>query len=87
MCKICTMGGGMMKDKEAEVKKVWNSLDEDTKLAVTQYIFTALVAHAESGGSYRHLIYGRLGFSNKAYSYLYPEGMIISNHFEIPEGE
>ncbi len=69
------------KDKEDE--RVWSNLDEDIKLAVTRYIMKALVEHAQSGGSYRYLIYERLGFSIKAYAYLYPEGMTISNNFNL----
>lgn len=79
------MAGKKLKkvDLSKQAERVWNNLDEDIKLAVTLYVMEALVEHAQGGGSYRHLIYGRLGFSTKAYSYLYPAGMTISNNFNI----
>lgn len=66
-------------------KAIWEKTDEDTKLALTLYVMEQIWEHAKDGGSYRSLIYSRLGFSIKAYSYLYPVGMNISNEFEVKE--
>lgn len=58
--------------------------DYQTKLAVTAWVFENLVKHAEEGGSYRYLIYNRLGFDIDAYVSLYEAGgMIISNEFDL----
>ena len=39
--------------------------------------------HAKEGGSYRYLIYDRLGFGMEAYVPLCEDGMTISNEFDI----
>jgi hypothetical protein len=61
----------------------------DTKLAIAAWVFQAIVAHAREGGTFRHLIYGRLGFEPDAYVPLYEAGgMTISNEFQLsPEAE
>lgn len=66
-----------------EIKAIWDSLDEETRLAVTHYVMDAIWEHAIKGGTYRHLIYDRLGFSKDAYSYLYPVGHNISNFLKM----
>lgn len=71
--------------KKPDHKAIWEKTDEDTKLALTLYVMEQIWEHAKDGGSYRSLIYSRLGFSIKAYSYLYPVGMNISNEFEVKE--
>jgi hypothetical protein len=55
----------------------------DHKLAVTQWVFKHLVEHAKEGGSYRHLIYQRLGFDIDAYIPLCDDGLTISNEFTL----
>lgn len=58
--------------------------DNETKLAVTAWVFRNIVNHAMQGGSYRHLIYDRLGFGTEAYVPLYDAGgMEISNEFDM----
>lgn len=58
--------------------------DYDTKLAITAWVFEHIVNHAKQGGSYRYLIYSRLGFGPDAYVPLYEAGgMEISNEFDL----
>lgn len=65
-------------------EKLLNECDYDTKLAVTAWVFKNIVEHAEDGGSYRYLIYERLGFGPDAYVPLYEAGgMTISNEFDL----
>lgn len=58
--------------------------DYDTKLAVTAWVMENIVKHAKEGGSFRYLIYSRLGFESDAYLPLYDAGgMEISNEFDL----
>lgn len=57
--------------------------DYETKLAVTAWVFKHIVEHANSGGSYRYLIYHRLGFGMDAYVPLCSDGLDISNNFDM----
>ena len=67
-----------------ELDELVEKCDYDTKLAVTAWVFKHIVDHAKEGGSYRYLIYDRLGFSPDAYIPLYEAGgMDISNEFSI----
>lgn len=59
--------------------------DPDTRLAVTQWVMNAIVDHAREGGSYRYLIYDRLGFGPEAYVPLCSSGLTISNDFDLNE--
>jgi len=60
----------------------------EQRLAVAGWVFKHVVAHAKEGGSYRYLIYKRLGFGPDAYVPLYlAGGMEISNHFDLTEPE
>ena len=60
--------------------------DNETKLAVTAWVFRNIVDHAMEGGSYRYLIYDRLGFGPEAYVPLYDAGgMEISNEFDMSQ--
>jgi hypothetical protein len=64
--------------KEAEAK--WNELDNDTKILLTGHVFSKIKEHMKNPGSYRYLIYERLGFKSDAYVPLYfCGGMDISN--------
>jgi len=73
------------------MKKEWyedivEKTDNETKLAVTAWVFRNIVDHAEQGGSFRHLIYGRLRFGLDAYVPLYNAGgMEISNEFDMTQ--
>jgi hypothetical protein len=71
---------------EKTVEEVWESLTYDQRLAATAHVFQTLIKHASegSGGTFRYLIYDRLGFGPDAYSVLYEAGgMIISNEFDL----
>lgn len=58
--------------------------DYETKLAVTAWVMKNILDHAHDGGTYRHLIYIRLGFNTDAYApLLVAGGMEISNEFDI----
>ncbi len=70
---------------EKEPQEIWESLSYLQRLAATAYIFEQICKHAREGGTYRFLIYDRLGFNMDAYSHLYPEGMLISNGFDLKE--
>lgn len=62
--------------------------DYKTKLAVTAWVMENIVKHAEEGGSFRYLIYTRLGFDLDAYVTLYEAGgMTISNEFDLNSKE
>ena len=67
-----------------ELDELVEKCDYDTKLAVTAWVFKNIVDHAKEGGTFRYLIYNRLGFSPDAYVPLYEAGgMDISNEFRI----
>jgi hypothetical protein len=56
----------------------------DTKLAVTAWAMKHIVEHAQDPGSFRYLIYERMGFGPDAYVPLYEAGgMEISNEFDM----
>lgn len=58
----------------------------ETRLAITAQVIKAIVDHAKEGGSFRYLIYDRLGFGPDAYLPIYEAGgMDISNHFTLGE--
>lgn len=64
----------------------WEKLPDDLRKAITAYLFRVLVQHAKEGGSFRYLIYERLGFGADAYMPLYlAGGMTISNEFALTE--
>lgn len=63
-----------------ELDKLVEKCDYDTKLAITAWVFKQLTEHNKEGGSYRYLIYNRLGFTPDAYVPLYDAGGLeISN--------
>lgn len=68
-------------DKLAE--KLVEECPYDTKLAVTAWVMERIVDHARDGGTYRYLIYDRLGFGMDAYGVLLEHGMTISNEFDL----
>lgn len=69
-----------MNDSWEDVVK---NCDYETKLAVTAWVMEKIVEHAKEGGSYRYLIYQRLGFDMDAYTVLLADGMTISNEFDL----
>lgn len=72
-----------------EQQKYFNDLvencDPDTKLAITAWVMRHIVEHAKSGGTYRYLIYTRLGFGPEAYVPLCDDGLTISNEFNLED--
>lgn len=68
----------------SEHDRLLAAVDEETRLAVTAQVMRAIVDHAAEGGSFRYLIYDRLGFGFEAYVPLYNAGgMTISNEFTL----
>jgi len=77
-----------LKARFADIKERYPALVEacpyEMKLAVTAWVMRAIVQHAEQGGTFRVLIYHRLGFGPDAYVPLYDAGgMTISNEFDL----
>jgi hypothetical protein len=66
-----------------DLEELAKKCDPNTKLAVTAWVFKHIVDHAREGGSYRYLIYERLGFGTEAYVPLCEHGMTISNEFDL----
>lgn len=75
--------GDAMKSREDELDKLAETCDYDMKLAVTRWVMKHIVEHAEESGSYRYLIYDRLGFGPDAYAPLCSSGLTISNEFDL----
>jgi hypothetical protein len=74
-----------MKEIDETYPKLVEECPPETKLAVTAWVFKAIVDHATEGGTFRHLIYTRLGFGPDAYVPLCNAGgMEISNEFSLP---
>ena len=62
--------------------------DYDTRLAITAWVMKHILDHAKDGGSYRYLIYDRLGFDADAYGVLQEAGALdISNLFDLQKME
>jgi hypothetical protein len=62
--------------------------DYDTRLAITAWVCKHILDHAKDGGSYRYLIYDRLGFDMDAYGVLQEAGALdISNLFDLQKME
>lgn len=71
-------------DNEKYLAETLEQTPYDTKLAVTAWAIKHILAHAREGGSYRYLIYDRLGFDADAYGVLQTAGALeISNEFDI----
>jgi hypothetical protein len=57
--------------------------DNEVKIAVVRWAMKHIVDHAKEGGTYRYLIYDRMGFGPEAYAPLCSDGITISNDFDI----
>ena len=69
-------------------EKIWNSLDLETQLAAAAFVIKKIVDHGREGGTFRYLIYDRLGFGPEAYVPLYlAGGMHIANDFDLNNNE
>lgn len=66
-----------------DLDKLVEECDPTMKLAITAWVMKHIVDHARDGGSYRCLIYSRLGFDPDAYAVLLDDGMTISNEFDL----
>ena len=70
-------------EQDEEYAKMADGCDHDLKIAVTQWVMKHIVDHARDGGTYRYLIYDRLGFGPEAYAPLCHDGMTINNEFDL----
>lgn len=62
----------------------WEDIPYYVRLAAAAHVMKAICDHAKEGGSYRYLIYERLGFDLDSYAELYSAGgMDISNEFVL----
>lgn len=69
-------------------KRIWPTIPYEHRLAAAVHIFSEICEHARHTGSFRYLIYDRLGFDNNAYTDLYlAGGMDISNGFNLPNSD
>jgi hypothetical protein len=71
------------KKYDDKLAKMVEECDYELKLAITQWVMKHIVDHARDGGSYRYLIYDRLGFDADAYGVLLDDGMTLSNEFDL----
>jgi hypothetical protein len=71
------------KELDAYFDTLVEECDPEMKLAVTRWAMKHIVNHAREGGTYRYLIYDRLGFDASAYGILLSDGMTISNEFDL----
>lgn len=79
-----------LSERDADIRARYPKLVEEcpyeTRLAVAAWVMEHIVAHAQEGGTFRYLIYERLGFGLDAYVPLYTAGgMTISNEFNLGE--
>jgi hypothetical protein len=74
--------GKLMEEREKELDNLAETCDYDMKLAVTRWVMKHIADHGKEGGSYRYLIYERLGFGPDAYAPLCSDGLFISNEFD-----
>lgn len=64
-----------------ELDELVEQCPDDMKLAVTRWVFQNISKHMEEGGSFRYLIYNRMGFTGKAYTPLYDGGGLDISNF------
>lgn len=64
-----------------ELEELADSCPEDMKLAVTAWVFRNLSRHMDQGGSFRYLVYTRMGFDEKAYAPLWEAGGLEISNF------
>jgi hypothetical protein len=79
--------GEALHERDNDLDKLAETCDYEMKIAVTRWVMKHIVAHAEEGGSYRYLIYDRLGFEADAYAPLCRDGMTISNMFDLHQAD
>lgn len=80
--------GPAFDDLDQDLAKIADECPYLTKLAVTAWVFKKIVGHGREPGSFRYLIYDRMGFDLDAYVPLYlAGGMDISNEFDLTENK
>jgi hypothetical protein len=77
--------GKLMDEANATLDEMAEKCPNELKLAVTKWAMEKIVEHAKSGGSYRYLIYNRMGFGPEAYAPLCDAGLTISNEFDMEQ--
>lgn len=78
----------MFEDNDDWIDELVEKSDYDTRLAITAWVCKHILDHAKDGGSYRYLIYDRLGFNADAYGVLQMAGALeISNEFNLEKME
>jgi hypothetical protein len=82
----------VMRARSADIEARYPALVEncpyETRLAVVAWVMKHICDHAREGGTFRYLIYERLGFNQDAYLPLYEAGgMTISNEFDLKSDE
>ena len=66
------------------IEEIVKNSDYETRLAITAWVMEKILEHANDPGSYRYLIYDRLGFDMDAYGVLQGAGALeISNEFDL----
>jgi len=71
-------------DNEKYLAEILEQTPYEVKVAVTAWAIKHILEHAREGGTYRYLIYDRLGFGPDAYGILQMAGALeISNEFDI----
>jgi hypothetical protein len=82
----------LVKNFQASIKEwqnkhdqIWKDLPEDIRLACADVIFRAIDQHAHEGGTFRQLIYERLGFlPERAYAVLQCAGALeLSDNYDL----
>ena len=78
----------VQEENKSYLEEILEETPYDTKLAVTAWVIRHILDHAKEGGSYRYLIYDRLGFEADAYGVLQEAGALdISNLFDLQKME
>lgn len=74
----------IISETQKENDKIWEEMPYEQRLAAADFIFRQISDHAAEGGSYRYLIYNRLGFGPDAYAVLQCAGALdVSNDYVI----
>jgi len=69
-----------------ELDELVKNCDYRTKLAITAWVMENIVDNAIEGGTFRYLIYNKMGFGGDAYMPLYlAGGMTITNELDLKE--
>lgn len=79
----------IIRDRKQEMTDTFPALvaaaSPETRLAIVAWVFQNLIDHARQGGTFRYLVYDRLGFDKNAYLPLCEAGgLTISNEFRLP---